>query len=187
MASPSPASDKAQLRSTARAARARVGLVPRAAAGVRLWAHLRGLRGEVIAGYLPMGSEASPVGAMRAWSRENRICVPVPQPAGPLRFREWWPGCPLEAGPHGVPVPTEGAWRVPGVVVVPMVAFDMEGRRLGQGGGHYDRTLAADASIRAVGLALWAQRVEAVPAEPHDVALREIVTEKGVLRADPPV
>jgi 5-formyltetrahydrofolate cyclo-ligase len=186
MAPPSPAPDKAQLRRAARAARAAVGPVPRAAAGVRLWAHLRHLRGQVIAGYLPVGSEASPLATMRALARDNRICVPVPQAAGPLRFREWWPGCALEAGPHGVPVPAEGAWRVPHIVIVPMLAFDGEGRRLGQGGGHYDRTLGADPGLRAVGLALWAQRVEALPAEPHDVTLREIVTDRGVLRAAPP-
>lgn len=143
-----------------------------------------GLRGRTIAGYLPIGTEADPTGAMRALGHDNRICVPVVMgPGTPLRFREWWPGCATETGEFGVEVPVEGGWRVPDVLIVPMLAFDAGGGRLGYGGGFYDRTLGGLAGAVAVGLALEAQRVAAVPMEATDVALDWIVTESGVCGA----
>ncbi|MCK0166038.1 5-formyltetrahydrofolate cyclo-ligase [Jannaschia sp. S6380] len=179
------AARKAQLRRTCLARRASVGAEARAAAGARLYARLMGLRGRTIAGYLPIGSEASPVGTMRVLSRDNRICVPVVAGKGaPLRFREWWPGCTLETGPFGVSVPTEGGWRVPDVLIVPLVGFDGRGGRLGYGGGFYDRTLAGLGGGLVVGLALEAQRLDAVPSEATDVPLPWIVTEAGVFGAD---
>ena len=183
MASAKPHALKVQARSQARAARAAVGRLPRVAAAVRLWAHLRGLRGAVIAGYLPIGSELDPTGAMRALAQDNRLCVPVVTAKGaPLRFREWTPGCAVEAADYGVPVPVEGAWRVPDVVVVPLLAWDEGGGRLGYGGGFYDRTLAARPEMRAVGFALEAQRTTQVPREATDVRLPEIVTDRRILR-----
>jgi 5-formyltetrahydrofolate cyclo-ligase len=67
-------------------------------------------------------------------------------------------------------------------VLVPGVAFDARGRRLGRGRGHYDATLAGlPASARRVGLAFELQIVSAVPQEPHDALLDTIVTEARVL------
>ncbi len=150
-------------------------------AGTRLYARLMGLRGRTIAGFLPIGSEADPTHAMRVLAKDNRVCVPVVTARGaPLRFREWWPGCPLETGAFGVSVPTEGGWRVPDVVIVPLVGFDATGARLGYGGGFYDRTLAGLRDALVVGFALEAQRVEALPQEPTDVRLPYIVTDAGV-------
>ena len=88
---------------------------------------------------------------------------------------------------------TEGSVTVvpervrPGVVLVPLVAFDGRGHRLGYGAGFYDRTLAAlradgGPPVLAVGLAFAAQRVGAVPVEPFDVPLDLVVTEQGVVR-----
>ncbi len=163
------------------AARARAGPLAHAAAATRLYARLMLLRGRVIAGYLPIGSEADPGGAMRVLSRDNRICVPVVTAKGvPLRFREWTPGCALEVGPFGVQVPVDGGWRVPDVVIVPLLAFDARGGRLGYGGGFYDRTLAGLRGALVVGFALEAQRVDAVPRDATDVTLPWIVTERGV-------
>lgn len=150
-------------------------------AATRLYARLMALRGRMIAGFLPIGSEADPTQAMRSLSPDNRICVPVVTAKGaPLRFREWWPGCPLEEGPFGIPIPTEGGWRVPDVVIVPLVGFDVRGGRLGYGGGFYDRTLAGLRDALVLGFALDAQRVDRVPQEATDVALPYIVTDAGV-------
>tara|TARA_R110000850_G_scaffold32307_3_gene88927 strand:+ start:3422 stop:3991 length:570 start_codon:yes stop_codon:yes gene_type:complete len=176
---------KAQLRKECLAARDGVGPLRRAMAGTRLYARLMGLRGRTIAGYLPIGSEANPTHAMRVLARDNRICVPVVTARGaPLRFREWWPDCPLEKGAFGVPVPTEGGWRVPDVLILPMVGFDAGGGRLGYGGGYYDRTLAGMGDALAIGFALEAQRVEAIPQERTDITLPYIITDAGVFGAD---
>ncbi|CTQ50207.1 5-formyltetrahydrofolate cyclo-ligase family protein [Jannaschia donghaensis] len=150
-------------------------------AGTRLYARLMGLRGRTIAGYLPIGSEADPTNVMRVLSRDNRICVPVVTARGaPLRFREWWPGCALETGDFGVSVPTEGGWRVPDVVIVPLVGFDPDGGRLGYGGGFYDRTLAGMGDALVVGFALEAQRMPTLPQDRTDIRLPYIVTDAGV-------
>lgn len=169
------------MRRAARAARDAVDPRARVAAAVRLWAHLRDLRDAVIAGYLPVQGEVDPRGAMRALSYDNRICAPVvTAPGTPLRFREWWPGCPTALGAFDVPEPVAGGWRVPNVLIVPVVAFDAGCGRLGYGGGFYDRTLAGMPGAHAVGLAVEAQRVEAVPREATDMPLSAVVTEAGV-------
>ena len=180
----SVAARKAQLRAASLEARARVGPLPRAAAATRLYARMMALRGRTIAFYLPIGSEADPRRVMAAIAPDNRICVPVVTSRGaPLRFREWWPGCALETGPFGVSAPAEGGWRVPDILVVPVLAFDAAGRRLGYGGGYYDRTLAGLGGADVIGFALEAQRVARVPVEPTDVPLPWIVTEAGAFEA----
>jgi 5-formyltetrahydrofolate cyclo-ligase len=172
--------EKAQLRRRCLEARARATPQARAAAATRLYARLMGLRGQVIAGYLPTGSEVDPTRAMRALCGANRLCVPVVAAEGaPLRFREWTPGCATEKGPHGIRVPVEGGWRVPDVIVVPMVGFDEAGTRLGYGGGFYDRTLSGLPRALVVGLAVETQRLPRLPRGPHDVPLPWIVTERG--------
>ncbi|WGH79045.1 5-formyltetrahydrofolate cyclo-ligase [Jannaschia ovalis] len=176
-----PDAAKAQSRKACLAARDGVGRLARAAAATRLFARLMHLRDRTIAGYLPIGSEADPRGAMRALFGANRICVPVVTAKGaPLRFREWWPGCALEEGAFGVPVPTEGGWRVPDLLIVPLVGFDADCARLGYGGGFYDRTLAGMGDAQTIGFGFEAQRLDRVPRGPHDVALDAVITEAGV-------
>ncbi|UWQ17194.1 5-formyltetrahydrofolate cyclo-ligase [Jannaschia sp. M317] len=178
------AEEKAQLRKRCIAARDAAPTLARAKASTRLFARLMHLRGKTVAGYLPIGSEADPTGTLRALSFTNRICVPVVTAKGaPLRFREWTPGCATERGAFGVQVPIEGSWRVPDVLIVPMVGFDASGGRLGYGGGFYDRTLAGMENALVVGLALEAQRLQAVPREATDIPLPWIVTDRGVFGA----
>ena len=172
---------KAQARAAVLARRDAASRAARAAAATRLWARLRDLRGATVAGYLPIGSELDPTRCMAVLSRDNTVCVPVVTAKGaPLRFRHWWPGCPTEPGAFGVPVPTEGGWRVPDVLIVPLVAFDAGCNRLGYGGGFYDRTLAGLGRARTVGLAVEAQRLTQVPREATDRPLDMIVTESRV-------
>ncbi|UWQ20633.1 5-formyltetrahydrofolate cyclo-ligase [Jannaschia sp. W003] len=174
---------KAQARAHCAAAREGVGPRQRAAAAVRLYAMLRELRGRTIAGYLPIGSEVSPLQCMRVLARDNTICVPVVTAKGaPLRFRQWWPGCPTETGTFGVPVPTEGGWRVPQILIVPLLGFDAGCNRLGYGGGFYDRTLPGLGDAPAFGLAVEAQRMVQVPREATDVRLTGVMTEAGLYR-----
>jgi 5-formyltetrahydrofolate cyclo-ligase len=139
-------------------------------------------RGRVLAGYMPMRTEIDPLPAMAA--HQGPVCVPVIIGAGlPLRFREWTPGAPMVAGDFGALIPAEGAFIEPEVLIVPLVAFDARGFRLGYGGGFYDRTLEGLRTrhdVLAVGFAYDAQELPAVPTEPTDQRLDAIVTESGV-------
>ena len=96
----------------------------------------------------------------------------------------------LVPGPARALQPPDDAPRVSvsevDVVVVPGVAFDVRGGRLGRGRGHYDATLARlPARAWKVGLAFDAQIVDAVPSEPHDTPLDAIVTETRLHRREP--
>lgn len=177
---------KASARKAAFARRKAAHAARRAAASAALADHLGALHGTVIAGYLPIRTEADPVPAMQYLSGRNRVCVPVVDgPGRPLSFRAWTPGCALVEGAFGVMVPAEGAPRVPEVLIVPMLAFDRALFRLGYGGGFYDRTLEAlrrHGPVRAIGFAYAAQQAPHLPLEPTDQPLDEIVTEAGVLQ-----
>lgn len=139
-------------------------------------------RGKPLAGYMPMRSEIDPLPAMAA--HQGPVGVPVILgPGQALKFREWSPGCAMEEGPFKAFIPVEGAWVEPEVVIVPLVAFDARGFRLGYGGGFYDRTLEGLRAKRptlAVGFAFAAQEMAEVPIEDTDQRLDFIVTEAGV-------
>lgn len=83
----------------------------------------------------------------------------------------------LENGPFSLLQPSSGASEVtPDVLFIPLVGFTADGKRLGQGGGHYDRWLAEHPGRMTIGLAWDVQLCDALPVEPHDVALDAIVT-----------
>ena len=141
----------------------------------------------VASAYRRIRSELDPTPLMLALLDAGwRLCVPVIEGKGlPLRFREWSPGARMQPGPFGAQVPAEGDWLEPGLLIVPLLAFDAAGRRLGYGGGFYDRTLArlrAVRPVRAIGLGYAAQQLDEVPADETDALLGAIVTEAGVIR-----
>jgi 5-formyltetrahydrofolate cyclo-ligase len=139
-------------------------------------------RGQVLAGYMPMRTEINPLPAMAA--HQGAVGVPVIMaPATPLRFREWSPGCAMVAGDFKALIPVEGAWVTPDVLIVPLLAFDARGYRLGYGGGFYDRTLQGLRARRptiAIGFAFAAQEVAEVPIDATDQRLDMVVTEQQV-------
>lgn len=143
--------------------------------------------GAVVAGYWPLGDEIDPLPLMAELARSGcRLALPaVVAAASPLEFRSWSLGTPLELGPHRTRHPPASAGQVvPDVVLVPLLAFDSRGFRLGYGGGYYDRTLAglrAAGGFRAIGLAFAAQKIARVPDDGWDQALDMIVTEGGVV------
>ncbi|WP_339772280.1 5-formyltetrahydrofolate cyclo-ligase [uncultured Pseudosulfitobacter sp.] len=147
---------------------------------------LAGHRGVPLAGYVPIRTEIDPLAAMAEASAYGPVGVPVIQGAGlPLQFSQWEPDMPLRDGPFGARVPMVDAWMVPQIVIVPLVAFDRRGGRLGYGGGFYDRTLQglrARGPVLAVGFAFAAQEAEALPLEETDQPLDMIVTETGVIQ-----
>ena len=138
--------------------------------------------GRPLAGYMAMRTETDPVVAMAA--HQGPVCVPVIiAPGQPLRFREWTPGCAMIAGTFGAAIPAEGGWIEPEVLIVPLLAFDARGYRLGYGGGFYDRTLErlrARGPVLAVGFAFDAQEVAEVPIDATDQRLDAVVTETGL-------
>ena len=140
--------------------------------------------GKVLAGYMPMRTEIDPLPAMAV--HQGLVGVPVIMAAAtPLKFREWAPGVAMVPGDFGALIPAEGAWITPQLVIVPLLAFDARGYRLGYGGGFYDRTLQglrAKGPILAIGFAFAAQEVDAVPTDAFDQRLDLVVTEKGLHR-----
>ena len=140
-------------------------------------------KGAIIAGYWPMGDEMDPRPLMLALaSRGHAMALPVTPPRGqPLAFRAWAPGAALRPGPMGTSEPAEGAALRPDILLVPLLAFDRAGRRLGYGGGYYDRTLAALPGAKAIGIAYAGQEMPEVPAGPQDMRLPLIATEAGVI------
>lgn len=173
---------KAAARVAAMVARAAAHAAGQGAAAARLGAFLAAQRGRVLAGYIPMRTEIDPLPAMAAHA--GPVCVPViPGRGQPLRFRRWRPGCAMVPGSFGAQVPAEGEWLEPEVLIVPLLAWDRRGYRLGYGGGYYDRTLAllrAAGPRLAVGFAFAAQEVAAVPVEPADQRLDHLVSERGL-------
>jgi 5-formyltetrahydrofolate cyclo-ligase len=135
--------------------------------------------------YHPQGSELDPVPlARRLAERGAATLLPVAETRErALVFRVWSPNLPLEPDAVGVPAPPRMAGSLsPQLVIAPLLAFDRHGGRLGQGGGHYDRTLAnlrANGRVFILGLAYAGQEVEAIPMEPHDQRLDAVLTEAG--------
>jgi 5-formyltetrahydrofolate cyclo-ligase len=131
---------------------------------------------------MPMRTEIDPLAAMAG--HDGAVGVPVIIGAGQaLQFREWTPDCAMEMGAFGARIPAQGSWLIPQVLIVPLLAFDARGYRLGYGGGFYDRTLEglrASGPVVAIGFAFAAQEVPQVPIEPTDQLLDIIVTETGV-------
>ena len=142
----------------------------------------------VVAGYSPIGDEIDPTPLLETFHCEQaRLALPrVDGKSEPLSFRAFSPGDALEAGAFGVKAPAaRAAVLKPSLVLVPLLAFDDAGRRLGYGGGFYDRTLAAlrkDGPVVAVGLAFEAQRVRRVPTDALDQRLDYVVTDASSFR-----
>jgi 5-formyltetrahydrofolate cyclo-ligase len=155
-------------------------------AGNRAVAHLPAavIGAAVVAGYQPTGTEIDPWPLMQAFARAGaRLALPVAITTdGPLIFRAYAEGDPLRPDLAGVAAPIASAGPLkPDLVVTPLLAFDRHGGRMGQGGGHYDRTLAAlrkKGRVFVLGLAYAGQEVAHIPAEPHDQPLDAILSEK---------
>jgi len=141
----------------------------------------------ILAGYWPMGTEMDVRPALVALDRIG-VVITLPEVAAkdrPLRFRAWRPDEPLIEGDHGTFHPLDSVPLMrPDVVLVPMLAFDRRGYRIGWGGGYYDRTLELlrkTGDCTAIGVAYGAQDVDEVPADAYDQRLDWIITEQEAL------
>ena len=137
-----------------------------------------------VSGFIPYKSEIDTVPLLarlhqQGWGTGLPVVIAAEQP---LVFRAWSPGDALIPGVWDIPIPPETAAEVlPDVLLVPMLAFDRRGCRLGYGGGFYDRTLEklrAFKKVWAVGVAYAAQEVDAVPRGDHDAPLDYVMTEQ---------
>lgn len=140
----------------------------------------------IIAGYRPVRREADPAPLLRELAeRGHTLALPCVLENQRLVFRQWQFGDPLREGAWKIEEPLKQAPQVtPDVVLLPVVAFDPQGQRLGYGGGYYDRLLADPVYERArrVGYAYEFQKVERLPSEAHDATLDYVVTEAALYR-----
>jgi 5-formyltetrahydrofolate cyclo-ligase len=206
------AETRAPLRAGLRARRRAIPASQRIAAAERIAGHLLALpilpaAGDV-AGYWAMDGEIALHAFQLRLPPGLRWCLPVLTGDG-LRFARWRPGEPLAPNRFGIPEPavTADALLEPrhmAMVLVPLVGFDSQGRRLGMGGGWYDRAFAyrnAAAAAAAddasgggttaphrqpwlVGTAFAAQQVDALAAESWDVPLDAVCTERETFLFD---
>jgi 5-formyltetrahydrofolate cyclo-ligase len=152
----------------------------------RLSEVIAGYRGVALSGFLPIRTEIDPLPAMAEAAAHGLVGVPVIQGKDmPLRFSRWQPDCALRDGPFGASVPQVDDFFEPEILIVPLVAFDARGGRLGYGGGFYDRTLEMLRNSRptlAIGFAFDAQQADDLPLEATDQPLDIMVTESRILQ-----
>jgi 5,10-methenyltetrahydrofolate synthetase len=99
----------------------------------------------------------------------------------PMEFRAWTPDAPMATDPYGIPIPAAGRPAHPDVILLPLVAFDAAGYRLGYGGGYFDRTLATlKPRPLTIGVGFELCAVADIHPERHDIPLDLIVTESGI-------
>ncbi|MDX1784879.1 MAG: 5-formyltetrahydrofolate cyclo-ligase [Roseovarius sp.] len=181
--------DLAQIKAAARSAafaRRRVAHgTARPGSAALLSGVLAGYRGVPLAGYMPIRTEIDPLPAMEEAAAHGPVGVPVIVGEGlPLKFSRWEPGCAMKDGPFGARIPEADDFFEPEILIVPLVAFDRSGGRLGYGGGFYDRTLEllrARRATLAIGFAYAGQEADGLPLEPTDQPLDMLVTETEVI------
>ena len=143
--------------------------------------------GTIVSGFMPMKSEINPLPLLRKLEEMGaRIALPAVAGRGkPLIMRQWRVGEPLAAGVWGIREPKPEAPQLdPDIVLVPLLAFDRAGYRIGYGGGYYDMTIAslrARQAVIAAGIAFAAQEVAKVPTTPLDARLDLVLTEREVI------
>lgn len=180
---PSASSPKVELRLAARARRKTLARTDFALAITPYAEDLNLKPGTVVGGYHAHRDEADPSELLaRLVELGCAIAFPRVIKDRPLDFHHVPDGEVLEPGSFGIPEPLSHWPRArPDVLLVPLLAFDARGHRLGMGGGFYDRTLAALA-VPAIGIAYAGQEVDSIPHEAHDRTLDMVLTEQGIRR-----
>ena len=180
---PSAMLDKGELRALARVRRASLRDADFARALADHALLLRVAPATVVGGYHAHQDEADPALLLKALGRMGcHVAFPrVAAKDAVLDFHLVPDGEILSPGRYGIHAPL-AHWpkAMPRLLLVPLLAYDDQGHRLGYGGGYYDRTLAASAGARAVGIAYSGQRMETLPHDSHDHPLDAILTERGL-------
>ena len=175
---------KQELRATAREKRLSLKRKGFAAEIARRAENLNLAKGIIVGGYHALPDEADPVRLLEKLV-ELGCHIAYPRVVGKgaaLQFHRVPDGEVLAPGAFGIHEPLDTWPRVaPQVLLVPLLAFDSKGHRLGYGGGFYDRTIAL-LKVPAIGIAYSGQETGTLPAEEHDVKLDAVMTEKGLTR-----
>jgi 5-formyltetrahydrofolate cyclo-ligase len=181
---------KAQLRATLQARRDALPADQRQAAAETIAVRTFPLPitpGTIVSGFMPLKSEINPLPLMQRLAGAGAsLALPVMAGRGrPLTMRAWRWGEPLNAGVWGIREPKPEAPEVnPDILLVPLLAFDRSGQRIGYGAGYYDMTIArlrARKTITAVGIAFAAQEITAVPTTAFDAPLDLVLTERETI------
>ncbi|MBO6639787.1 MAG: 5-formyltetrahydrofolate cyclo-ligase [Roseitalea sp.] len=184
-----PPEDKAAIRAAALARRDALAADHHAHAARALADHAGGIGwhpGNIVSGFWPIRSEIDPRPLMEALAARGAIiALPAVIDRQTIVFRRHDKAVPLVPGGFGTMAPGPDAKPLdPDLMLIPLSAFDDGGNRIGYGAGHYDRAIARlvakGRTPRLVGLAFECQRVNRVPAEPHDVPLHTVLTENGL-------
>ena len=179
--------DKVSLRREARIRREKLfAVLPGHAAAIAAFANkLPVTRETIVGGYAALPGEADPHLLLVALQARGAVQA-LPRVAAKdqsLVFHRWHPGDELHPGAFGVPEPLAQTEIVtPNLLLLPLLAYDSKGYRLGYGGGYYDRTLADLKGVTAIGVAFANQEIPVVPHEAHDMRLDMILTESGLRR-----
>ncbi|MCY4288252.1 MAG: 5-formyltetrahydrofolate cyclo-ligase [Aestuariivita sp.] len=178
------AAEKASLRKVALSRRERAHAASGEQCTALLSQFLAEYRGIPLAGYMPVRTEINPLPTLTVAATYGVVGLPVVQgKQGTLKFSRWQPDQPLRKGEFGIAVPAVDDFFVPKLLIVPLLAFDSRGVRLGYGGGYYDRTLAnlsKNETVLTIGFAYSTQKVEELPFEATDYRLDIVVTEREV-------
>jgi 5-formyltetrahydrofolate cyclo-ligase len=143
--------------------------------------------GTIVSGFMPLKSEINPLPLMQKLAEAGaRLALPAIAGRGkPLILRAWEFGAPLDRGQWGIREPKPDAAEIePDILLVPLLAFDRAGHRLGYGAGYYDMTihrLRALKPVTVVGIAFAAQEVPKIPTTPRDERLDLVLTEREVI------
>jgi len=138
--------------------------------------------GSIVSGFWPIGQEIDIRPLLFALHRRShRVVLPeTPKRGNPLIFRLWQPDSVMITERFGTSRP-DGPILAPDFLLVPLLAFDRRGYRVGYGAGYYDRTLAGLPGRFRLGVAYSAQELDEVPAGPYDERLDAVATELGVI------
>jgi 5-formyltetrahydrofolate cyclo-ligase len=143
--------------------------------------------GTIVSGFMPLKSEINPLPLMQKLAEQGaRLALPrVVGRGSPLSMRAWEFGGPFDRGQWGIREPKADAPEVdPDILLVPLLAFDRAGYRLGYGAGYYDMTikrLRGLKTVTAVGIAFAAQEIPEIPRTPRDERLDLVLTEREVI------
>ncbi len=140
---------------------------------------------KIIGGYYPYNYEVDPIRILEKFEKQKyQISLPKIKKNYQMDFFRWSTCDPLSINKYGISEPSSNKIVYPNVLLVPLVAFDMDLNRIGYGGGFYDRyidKIKKNKKIITIGLAYSFQKVKKVPINKYDFKLDHIVTNKGII------